>query len=545
MVFTLHRYVFRELFKVFVPTALALMVILSLGSILRPVQEYGVGPRQVFHLMLYFLPITLTFVLPMAALFACALVYGRLAGDNELDASKASGISILTLIYPGLGLAIIVAICNLLLSFHVMPVFVHLAEKSLKADAKQILFRNVQRKPYYKLPPDGRYVIYADYADPRNNMLSGVIVAEAKNDKIEKIITAQSAKVSFNPSDRFNEVQITAYQTDQMNSEDKVWFYAEYLSVTTQFGALLSDDIKFKKIDEMKRIKSDPMLFFPIAKLARETYAQLTTELLAQDIAAKIRLWRTDSNIPSSGYKLHSAEKLVEFMADNVAVGGKKLELSGNVTVVETDIAAKKLPREQCVLRVAKNEKVLLYLEGDELAPTLTMDIYNAKVEKSGDLKMRSVIRGLVLPNSVDSVISQFQTEDGLLRVEKLVSPLLLLQNPGPELTTLQNKLRRNLLSTLAEIDAEIHSRLVFGIGCVSMILIGIGLGIIKKGGHLLSAFGVSCIPAAALIVCIMSGKQIAENISSQTFSGIAVMWTGLVLLSILAAGLYHRLLKH
>jgi len=82
MVFTLHRYIFRELLKIFVPTALALAVIMSLGSILRPVQEYGVGPRQVMHLMIYFLPITLTFVLPMAALFTGALVYGRFAGGR-------------------------------------------------------------------------------------------------------------------------------------------------------------------------------------------------------------------------------------------------------------------------------------------------------------------------------------------------------------------------------------------------------------------------------------------------------------------------------
>jgi len=106
MVFTLHRYLFREIFRIFLLASLALTLILSLGSILRPVQEYGVGPGQVIHLMGYFLPITLTFVLPMSALFAGALVYGRFTSDNELDACRASGISILTMVYPGLTLAI-------------------------------------------------------------------------------------------------------------------------------------------------------------------------------------------------------------------------------------------------------------------------------------------------------------------------------------------------------------------------------------------------------------------------------------------------------
>ncbi len=117
MVFILHKYIFRELLKVFAPAAAALTLILSLGSVLRPMQEFGVGPRQAVHIMGYFLPVTLTFVLPIAALFAGALVYGRLAGDNELDACKASGIGFLRLVYPGLALALIVASANLIFEF--------------------------------------------------------------------------------------------------------------------------------------------------------------------------------------------------------------------------------------------------------------------------------------------------------------------------------------------------------------------------------------------------------------------------------------------
>jgi hypothetical protein len=95
------------------------------------------------------------------------------------------------------------------------------------------------------------------------------------------------------------------------------------------------------------------------------------------------------------------------------------------------------------------------------------------------------------------------------------------------------------------EIKAEIHSRLVFGMGCVPMIMIGIGLGIIKKGGHLLSAFGASCVPAAVLIVCIMSGKQLTQNLSAQTVSGVTLMWAGLGFLVLLTLGIYTRLLRH
>jgi len=539
MVFTLHRYIFRELLKVFVPTTIALTLILSLGSILRPVQEYGVGPRQVVHLMGYFLPIVLTFVLPMAALFAAALVYGRFASDNELDACRASGISLLTLVYPGVALAIIVAIANLILSFHVVPIFVHRAERSLKANAKQILFRNIQRKGYYKLPPKGQYLIYADQAYPQQNMLAGVVVTELKNNKIKKIITAESTRIDFDPQERFNEVQITASNTHQIGAEGEGWFDVGGLSLRMEFGSLLGDDIKFKKIGEMKKIRDvDLTLFYPIAKLARDTYSQFTVELLAEDIADKI----TDE--PNSFYKLHSSEKFIDFTASRCSAGeGKEIELSDDVVVVEYDAAGKQR------LRTLQCEKASLHLEGDELAPTLTMELDNPKwhkMEGAEGLAMGWLrIRGLIIPKAVRDVANKFATENGL-DAKKLVSESSVLQKgPSSKLRGLQDELQTEIQNTLAEIEAEIHTRLVFGIGCVSLIMIGIGLGIILRDGHLLSAFGASSVPAAVLVVCIMMGKNITKNPKVQTGSGILLMWGGLVFLSLVAIVMYRRLLKN
>jgi lipopolysaccharide export LptBFGC system permease protein LptF len=533
--------------KVFVPSAAALTLMLSLGSVLRPVQEYGVGPRQVIHLMGYFLPITLTFVLPMAALFAATLVYGRFASDNELDACKAGGVSLLTLVYPGLALAIVVAIANLILSFHVMPVFVHQAEKSLKADAKQILFRNVQRSGYYKLPPDGRYRIYADLADPRSNTLLGVIVTELKNAEIEKIITAERAEVSFDPHERFNEVRITAYNTYQMGLEDEAPFSAELVPLAMPFPSLMGDDIKFKKIDELKKIRLDLMRFDPIAKLARDTYAQFTTELLAEDITEKISAGSksTSPSLDAAGdtgnfYKLHSGEKLVEFTAGQCSIRDEEqVQLFGKIVVIEYDASSKK------ILRTLQCTRASLHIEGDKLAPTLTMDLYSPRWQQpdgSNGLAQRVIIRGLILPKAVTD---KFITADVLETVSPASVSSALRKGPSNELKALQNRLQRKIQETLADIRAELHSRLVFGTGCVALMMIGIGLGIILKGGHLLSAFGASSVPAAVLIVCIMMGKNITKNPYTQVSSGIVLMWAALVVLSVFAVMMYRKLLKN
>ena len=538
MVFTLHRYIFRELVKVFAVAAVALTLIVTFGSILRPIQEYGVGPRQVVHFMGYFLPISLTFVLPMAALFAGALIYGRFASDNELDACRASGVSLLTLVYPGLALAIMVAIANLILSFHVMPIFVRRAEKSLKADAKQILFRNIQQTGYYVLPPEERYLIYADHADPQNSTLSGAVVVEVKAGEIKKIITAESAKVDFNPHEKFNEVRITAYNVYQMGPEDEGGFSAEWLPLTVEFGSLLGDNIKFKKLGEMKRIRDvDLMLFSPISKLAHEVYAQFTAELLAQDISAQI------ADDTDGFYKLYSGEKLIEFTAGGCSTPDeRKVELFGEIVVVESDVDSKE------PLRTLRCQKALLHIEGEESTLTLTMELYAPtwqRADGSEGFARRPIIRGLIIPEAVEAIANEFRTENSLKVVRLASGSSALQKGPSPILKSLQNKLDRKIWNTLAQIKAETHSRLVFGIGCVSMIMIGIGLGIILKGGHLLSAFGASCVPAAMLVVCIMAGKNIAKNPGAKAISGAALMWVGLVFLSLFTLVIYRKLLKN
>ena len=546
MLFTLHRYIFRELLRVFLLAAVALTLILSLGSILQPIQEYGIGPRQVLHMMGYFLPITLTFVLPMAALFAGSLVYGRFASDNEFDACRATGISVWTLVYPGLALAIIVATANLFLSFYVMPVFVHRAEESLKADAKQILFRNIQRRRYYELPPERRYVIYADQANLQNDMLSGVILMGMENNEITDITTAEAARINFNPQDRFNEVHITAYRPSQMGAEGAGG--AEQTSFALEFGSLLGDEIKFKKIDEMKRIQADPIRFYPIEKLARDSYAQLTIELLAQHIRNRTGGTPKRGEMPSAAgdnvasfYELIGEPNSVRFAAGQYNLQDDRVDLSGEIEVVEYHTEGIR-PSHTFMCADAS-----LHIEGDPLAPTLTMDLRSLQEQGSAELKMRHVISGLTMPQAVEAKANKFRTERGSPRVDELAWQLPELSGlkPSPKLQDLQNRLQRQMRKTSVEIKAEIHSRLVFGTGCVPMILIGIGLGIIKRGGHLLSAFGASCVPAAVLIVCIMSGKQITENLTADTFSGVAMMWTGLGFLTLVTVVIYGWLLRN
>ncbi len=84
MVFTLHRYIFRDLFKAFTLTTIILSFVMGLGVMLRPLREFSLDPARVPEMLFYTLPITMTMVIPIAALMATTLVYGRLAFENEI-----------------------------------------------------------------------------------------------------------------------------------------------------------------------------------------------------------------------------------------------------------------------------------------------------------------------------------------------------------------------------------------------------------------------------------------------------------------------------
>ena len=113
MVFTLHRYIFRDLCKTFLLATAVLSLVLGLGVMLRPLRDFSVDPVNVLKLLAYTLPITLTMVIPISALLAATVNYGRLAVDNEITACRSSGISLTTLVYPALTLALLVGMATL------------------------------------------------------------------------------------------------------------------------------------------------------------------------------------------------------------------------------------------------------------------------------------------------------------------------------------------------------------------------------------------------------------------------------------------------
>lgn len=162
---TLHGYVLRELLKTFGLTLLALTVLFTMGGGLFNVVSYeGVSAADVFRFVPYLIPIVITLTMPIAALFAATMVYGRLAADNELLACRAAGVNVHRLFISVILLSIFVAAFTLLFGSFIIPGFVQRIENFARSNIRDLVAQTLQRKGFIHRGKAGeeRYTLTAE-----------------------------------------------------------------------------------------------------------------------------------------------------------------------------------------------------------------------------------------------------------------------------------------------------------------------------------------------------------------------------------------------
>ena len=120
----LQRYIIGELLKVFVILVSALTILLTFVGALQEIRESGIGPLQVLQILPWIVPSLLPFTIPATFLLTVCVVYGRLAGDQEITAAKAAGINVVSLLWPSFFLGAILSACSLIMTDQVIPLSV-------------------------------------------------------------------------------------------------------------------------------------------------------------------------------------------------------------------------------------------------------------------------------------------------------------------------------------------------------------------------------------------------------------------------------------
>ena len=120
----LYQYIAKELVGPFLVGLGFFTFVFILNPILQLVDLLIVKRAplaDVLLLFLYYLPCTIAITLPMAALVAVLMAYGRLSSDSEIIAMRASGTSYLKIFIPAIIFSILISIIGVYFNDTLLP----------------------------------------------------------------------------------------------------------------------------------------------------------------------------------------------------------------------------------------------------------------------------------------------------------------------------------------------------------------------------------------------------------------------------------------
>jgi LPS export ABC transporter permease LptF/LPS export ABC transporter permease LptG len=228
----LDRYIVKELgppFAIGVGVFTFFLVIDRIYQLTDLVITKNVPFALVMPLLLYMLPAFLALTLPMATLVAVLLVCGRLAGDLEVAALKASGVSPLRLFRPFLAAGIVVTLLIAWLTLMVGP-------WSSGAFQRQ-LFRILQSRAATGIKERtfsatfNQFVIYVDEVSPSQVRLKGLLVSDERNPEQSRIIVAREGRLLSDEATRRITLRFLDGSISESDVGDRRRFRQTYFSL--------------------------------------------------------------------------------------------------------------------------------------------------------------------------------------------------------------------------------------------------------------------------------------------------------------------------
>ncbi|UCG15272.1 MAG: LptF/LptG family permease [Phycisphaerales bacterium] len=535
MLWTLQWYIFREMGKAFLLTAVALTGLIGLGGgVMNMLEAEQVTADQLLRIMTMVLPVAGALTLPVAALFSATLTYGRLSADNEWVACRASGINIHHLFLPTLVFSVVSGLVTFFCVNFVIPGMIANLARLVKADAVRFVQHRLQSPE--RLPLGGnRYWIYADQSEavqgrtigevktPDRLALSAVAFVEMAKGNWTRYGTAQRVDIRFDMAAPRPMVDGEMYGLSLYDRGNRQWTQPEYLALEPfPVPQSIPMKLKWRNLSELSRFRrhpteipdiKDPLNTVRSAIARAAYYDSIAEEWLGTD-GRQLRLGND-----RVAYELSSGNLRPD------AEDGRPLFVDG-VTVREViDGEVRTLRSGRGTLEVrpvpdgAGGEVTLRLYEG--------VEIPDRKDPGRSIKKQRVDLEPFPLPQAAIDLAESYS--DRFLLAADAGREL----HHGPRVRQLQAKLVEEFAGAQRKILALIHSRLAFSASVLVLVILGAALGILFRGAHVLVAFGISFVPSLFVIATVIMGRQLANN-PGTTVVGILAMWGGIVLVGAL-----------
>lgn len=191
----IQRYILSELLKVFCLLVVVLTALLVFVGVAEQVKDEGIGAKQILQILPYVVPSMLPFTIPATLLLAVTVVYGRVAGDLEVTAVKAAGISPMKLLSPAFGLGLVLTVASFGLTNYAIPWAMGNIERVV-TQAMEDIFLDMLRAQHYMSQPEKGYSITVQRVTDKGILVNPTF-RYRNSDHDQVTVNASYARISF------------------------------------------------------------------------------------------------------------------------------------------------------------------------------------------------------------------------------------------------------------------------------------------------------------------------------------------------------------
>jgi lipopolysaccharide export LptBFGC system permease protein LptF len=587
---TLFWYIFGNLFRVFLLTTAGLAGMMSFAVLLRPLTENGLEFGQVNRLLLYSLPAVCVYSLPVSALFATTMVYGRYAADNELTAMRASGVSYFSIrrfsiSLPALVLGLVVAVISLVMLCFTVPDFSEKMEEVVYSNIARVIASRIERThalPYQN--SDGSPVsVYADGArivdDPQHPWIQSVELFGPASIKYEKSPTDPTvaiprefwmAKTALISIDRSTPTPMVTVSLTGGIKFPRIFFGNVQVGVATSgFGpfeipSLINENVKFMNITRLAELAQDPGQSQDVQTIVRQlrrleqqqVYLALVSDALAKRAPDGTSAFSSGSETPEGdAFEIGGQNCVLQWNGGDLIIAAPKDGPERPIWMRQTHGSQQTLFANARQIDVRAQPAMDLRTTTGPPADHLNVDVelFNVELQTQNGVKTPrgSFSRrfSVPMPQSIRAI--------GYKRLFNFLGDPVEAPGAAPQSIDrwevpwiLNYNLRHEQLRANNGARSELHGRASFALSCLSLVLIGCALGVMFRSGNFLNAFAASFIPALLCLTLIVSGQQTATHVpftNTAAFkdplaTSLVFIWSGNVIVLFAAIYLTYRL---
>jgi len=250
----LRKYLLKDSSIMFFFSLFVFTFALVVGNIIKLadlVINKGVNIALVGKLFLFLIPFLLSYTIPMSALSAMLLTFGRMSADNEITAMRANGINLYRLTFPLIIVGLILSLFSIVLNDRVLPEAHFASRKIVKNIGMKTPSAYLEPGVFIKSFKD--YIIFIN--EIHGHKLTEIRIYQLQENAPTRTIIAK--KGEFIPLENQNAVKLKLVNgtSDEPDPRNPMHFYKlnfkhYYITLNLEEGILSKNYIE-KKPKEM------------------------------------------------------------------------------------------------------------------------------------------------------------------------------------------------------------------------------------------------------------------------------------------------------